>query len=54
MSDRLGSLRYWAVGFGSGLLALGGVLGITRPEFWAGVAVIYGIAVADQVKHRNE
>jgi len=51
------NLRYYAVGFGSGLVALGGILshfGSTLPqEFWAGTAVIYGIALMDAIKHRN-
>ena len=48
-----GTLRYWAIAFGSGLIALGGVLGITAPEYWAGTVAVYGIAVADQIKHRS-
>ena len=49
-----GKLRYWAVGFGSGLAALGGVLQLTQVEYWATVATVIGIAAADMIKHRND
>ena len=52
------NLRYYAIGFGSGLIALGGALahlGATLPDqFWLGVAAIYGVAVWDSIKHRND
>lgn len=51
------NLRYYAIGFGSGLIALGGVLvhlGATLPtEYWLGTAAIYGVAVWDSIKHRD-
>ena len=50
-----GKLRYLALALGSGLLALGGVLGNISPDiFAAGIIAILGIASADMIKHRNE
>ena len=47
-------LRYVLGLTGSGLLALGGVLGITAQEFWVGTGVILAFVVADVAKHRND
>ena len=50
-----GKLRYLALALGSGLLALGGVLGNISPDiFAAGIIAVLGIASADMIKHRNE
>ena len=49
-----GQLRYFALGLGSGLLALGLYLGKVTPEIYAaGLLAILGIAGADMIKHKN-
>lgn len=51
----VGQLRYVALACGTGLLALGGVLGNISPDiFAAGIIAVLGIASADMIKHRNE
>jgi|TARA_B100000029_G_C17167922_1_gene812142 hypothetical protein len=51
----IGQLRYLALGLGSGLLALGAVLGNLSSEVYAaGIVAVIGIASADMIKHRND
>ena len=50
-----GKLRYLALACGTGLLALGAVVGNISTEIYAaGLIAIIGIASADMIKHRNE
>ena len=50
-----GQLRYWALGLGTGLVALGWVLDkVDSQVSAAAIAAIIGIAVADQIKHRKD
>ena len=50
-----GQLRYWALGLGSALVALGVVTGkLPEDAYVAALVAVIGIAAADQIKHRND
>jgi len=50
-----GQLRYLALGLGSALVALGVFLDkLPEEAFVAALVAVFGIAAADQIKHRAE
>jgi len=49
------NLRYYALGAGTGLIALGMVLDkLPQDAIVGGILIIMGIASADMIKHRND
>jgi len=48
-----GQFRYVLGLATTGLVALGGFLGITSVEYWGATGVLLTMTVADMVKHRN-
>ena len=48
-----GQFRYVLGLASAGLVALGGVLGITDEKYWSAAGILIAMTVADQIKHRN-